>query len=144
MTTRIPLTAAEKTYLDRRRQAGATLRIIASELQCSFETVRKWARRLGTGRPTRPRGRPAAGILSTYPAPVAEAAVAIKRRHPHWGPANVNLELRRQFDLQPPELPSEARLSALFKAKCSEAVQPHQRQQYPERPIPKAGVPHQR
>jgi hypothetical protein len=35
-------------------------------------------------------------------------------------------------------------LSALFKARCPEAVQPHHHQHYSERPVPKAGYTHQR
>lgn len=144
MTIRAPLTAAEKDYLRQRRQAGATLRTIANELQCSFETVRKWARRLRTGQIPRPRGRPATGILSTYPAHLVDEAVKLKRAHRHWGPANVKLELQRQLELTVADMPSTARLSALFKAKCPEAVQPHHRQPYPDRPVVPARSPQQR
>jgi transposase InsO family protein len=92
----------------------------------------------------RARGRPAHGILSTYPAEVVERAVAVKRAPPHWGPANVKLELQRRDGLTVADLPSRARLSALFKARCPEAVQPHHHQHYPERPVPKAADAHQR
>lgn len=145
MTTRKPLTAAEKAYLTLRHTAGATYRLIAQELGCAYETVRKQARRQRAHPATvRSRGRPARGILSTYPAEVVNQALALKQAHPHWGPANVNLELKRICGLTHAELPSPARLTALFKARCPESVQPHQHHQYPGRPIPKAGTAHQR
>jgi transposase-like protein len=144
MATRAPLTEAEKQYVYRRKMEGATLRQMAEALGCSCETARKWWRHRRDGTEPHPRGRPAAGILSTYPDQVRETAVTVKRTHPHWGPANVKLELKRQLALRDDELPSDSRLSVLFKAKCPEAVQPRQRRQYPEKPPSAASRPHQR
>ena len=144
MTTRQPLTEAEKAYLAVRRTAGATYRCIAQDLGCAYETVRKHARRQRDHQVPRARGRPAHGILSTYPIELADRAVSLKQAHPHWGPANVRLELSRHTGLAMSNLPSRARLSALFKARCPEAVQPHHHQHYSERPVPKAGYVHQR
>lgn len=144
MATRTPLTAAERHYIQRRKQAGATLRQIAHELHCAVSTMRKWWRRQREGHLPPSRGRPAQGILSTYPAALVSQAIAIKREHPHWGPANVKLELRRLPAFQTAHLPSDARLAALFKACCPEAVQPRQRRQYPERPPTPVRLPHQR
>jgi hypothetical protein len=144
MATRIPLTAAERQYIQQRKLAGATLRQIAHELHCACVTVRKWWRRQRAGQFPPSRGRPAQGILSTYPAALVSEAIAIKRDHPHWGPANVRLQLRRQPAWQTARLPSDARLAALFKACCPEAVQPRQRRQYPERPPTPVRLPHQR
>ena len=144
MTTRQPLTEAEKAYRAMRRAAGASYRCIAHELNCASETVRKHARRQRDHQVVRARGRPARGMLSTYPTELVEHAVAVKRAHPHWGPANVKLELQRRDGLTAAELPSRARLSALFKARCPEAVQPHQHQHDSERPVPRAEYAHQR
>lgn len=144
MTTRQPLTEAEKDYLTARRAAGATYRDLAHELHCAYETVLKHARRQRAHQVTPRRGRPAGGILSTYPTELVERAVALKRAHPHWGPANVNLELKHSVDLTTAKLPSRARLSALFKARCPEALQPHRHRHYSERPVPRAGYAHQR
>jgi transposase InsO family protein len=144
MTTRQPLTEAEKAYLAVGRAAGATYRCLARELHCASETVRKHARRQRDHQVVRARGRPAHGILSTYPRELVERAVAVKRAHPHWGPANVRLELSRSAGVAVADLPSPARLSALFKARCPEAVQPHHHQHYPERPVPHAEYAHQR
>ncbi len=144
MIQRAPLTQAEKGYLVARHAAGARLAEIAATLRCSVETVRKWWRKHRRGETTQPRGRPARGILSTYPAAVRAQAIALKQAHPHWGPANVRVELHHQRGLALERLPSEARLTALFKAACPEAVQPRHRQQYPERPPGRATHPHQR
>lgn len=144
MATRAPLTEAEKEYIRTRKLAGATLACIAGELNCSLETTRKWWRYLRKGqRPRRP-GRAATGILSTYPAALVEQATVLKRAHPHWGPANVKLELKRQLGLSTEHLPSDAGLSALFKARCAEAVQPRHRQEYPNLPPPPVRHSHQR
>jgi len=75
---------------------------------------------------------------------VRETALTIKRAHPHWGPANVRLELKRQLDLGEEALPSCARLSALFKARCPESVQPRQRYHYRQKPPPVVKHTHQR
>ena len=144
MTMRAPLTEAEKQYVYQRKQGGASLKQIAGELDCSWETARKWWRYLRDGQRPQARGRPSTGILSTYAQSVRETAVAIKHAHPHWGPANVGLELKRRLGLEADELPSRARLSALFKAECPEAVQPRRRQLYPERCPSSVMHPHQR
>lgn len=144
MATRAPLTLAERQYILTRRQAGVTLNMIADELDCSVETIRKWEHYSRQGGSPRPRGRPRKGVLSTYPEDLVEQAVALKRAHPHWGPANVTLDLKRQPDFQTLPLPSAAGLSTLFKERCPEAVQPRQHQQYPDKPPPRARTPHQR
>lgn len=144
MVTRAPLTEFEKQYISMRKQQRATLPEIADELHCATATTRKWWRMQREQALPQPRGRPAAGILSTYPARVRQQAVALKRAHPHWGPANVQLELQQQLSLRVEQLPSLARLSALFKAECADAVQPRQHQQYPAQPPAAVSRPHQR
>jgi transposase-like protein len=144
MATRAPLTEAEKEYIYRRKQEGASLTQIAHELECAYETARKWWRQKRDGTQPRPRGRPRRGILSTYAASIREGAIAFKRKHPHWGPPNVKLQLKRDLGLEEDELPSSPRLSALFKAECPEAVQPRKRRLYPERAPPSVTHPHQR
>jgi hypothetical protein len=144
MATRAALTAAEHEYIRVRKQTGATLAVMAAELDCSLQTVRKHWRRWRRGQVPRPRGRPARGILSTYPTDMVNEAVSLKQSHPHWGPANVKLELKRRPDFAQTRLPSDARLAVLFRARCPEAVQPRRRQVYPAQPLPKARRPHQR
>lgn len=144
MSKRPGLTQAEQMQIVRRKQAGASLADLAQALDCTRETVRKWWRRQRDGQASRPRGRPRQGILSTYPAELVARAVALKQSHPHWGPANVKLELRRDDRFRAAPLPSEARLTALFGARCPEAVQRRLKQAYPNQPVPLAHQPHQR
>ena len=144
MTGRAPLTAAELQQIGQRKQAGATHAQVAQELGCSPETVRQWWRRQRRGMARRPRGRPRHGPLASYPAAVREVSVRLKRSHPHWGPANVRLELQRELGLAEGQLPSKARLAALFKVGCPEAVQPRRRHQYAERAPSAVRQVHQR
>jgi transposase InsO family protein len=143
MGQRAALSEAEKQYLQRQKGAGVCLRQIAEELHCSTETTRKWWRWLRKGTRPKARGRPKRGILSTYPSALRETLVSLKREHPHWGPVSVKLELRQDPAWAGVVLPSDARLSLLFRAACPEAVQP--RKQRLTRPHSnKAYVPHQR
>ncbi len=144
MATRGRLTQEEKDVLIARRAAGVKMKHIAEELMCSPETVKKWWRIHRKGESQQPVGRPARGVLSSYPAEIVEQAVRIKRAHPHWGPANVRLELEHELKKGGGELPSMARLSALFKDRCPEAVQPHRHQAHPQQPLSQARHPHQR
>jgi hypothetical protein len=125
MDKRNPLSAQDEAYLIRRKEAGATHQTVANELQCAWETVRKHWQRHRHGRVAGKRGRPKRGVLSTYPPNLRAKAVELKRAHPHWGPANVRVELQECLQLNEAALPSPARLAALFKAECPEAVQPH-------------------
>ncbi len=144
MTTRTALTSAEKERLQILRQEGATLAMIADELHCARETVHKHWRRIRTQRVAPPRGRPRRGVLSTFPPALVARAVALKRLHPHWGPAVVRLELAREVLPQTSRMPSVARLAVLFRQTCPEAVQPRRRTVYPARAPTRATVPHQR
>jgi hypothetical protein len=144
MPNRSPLSAEEQAYLIRRKQSGATHQAVADELQCAWETVRKHWQRHRRGRVAAKRGRPKRGVLSTYPPPVRAKAVDLKQAHPHWGPANVRIELQKCLQLTEPALPSPARLAALFKAECPQAVQPHQRGLFRQAPPGPARQPHQR
>ncbi len=144
MVRRRGLTEEEKEYIRERKEAGVSLGDIAKELGCSREVVKKWWRYHRTGQKPRPVGRPKKGALSSYAPAVRDKAVEIKLKHPHWGPANVKLELKRALTMSEKELPSTSGLSALFKTACPEAVQARHRQAYPERPPSRVTWPHQR
>jgi transposase-like protein len=58
MAQRAPLTQAEKQIIPEKKDAGVSLQQISVELQCSFQTVRKWWRCARDQRSVRPRGRP--------------------------------------------------------------------------------------
>jgi transposase InsO family protein len=113
-------------------------------LGCQTVTVRKWWRRQRAGRTAKPRGRPRQGTLSSYPVNLVDEAVALKQSHPHWGPANVKVQLKRDARFATARLPSPARLAVLFGERCPDAVQRRLRQAYPDRPVTKAHAPHQR
>lgn len=144
MTHRVPLSEAEKELILQRKGQGKSLQQIAHELQCSPETTRKWWRYQRDQRTVQRRGRPRRGLLSTFPASMRNEAVNIKQAHPHWGAANVKLELMQRLSIADSELPSDARMSAFFKVACPEAVQVHIRRAYPEKPPVNACRPHQR
>ncbi len=144
MGKRQPLDAGEKAYLWRRKQAGASHRQVAQELGCSLETVRKWWRIARRGGVPRPRGRPASGILSRFPTEIGQTALELKQAHPHWGPANVLLELRKTFPGPEEPLPSSSRLSVWFKARCPQAVQRRSPPRAPAAPPPVTRQIHQR
>ena len=131
MGQRAPLTKAEKQLISEKKLAGMSLRQISQELNCSFETVRKWWRYTRDQRTSRNRGRPKQGIGSSYPSSVIEKAIELKRAHPHWGPKKIRVEMQHRLLMQEEQLPSPASLSVLFKQRCPEAVQPRQRRMLP-------------
>lgn len=143
MAQRAPLTQVEKQIISERKTAGMSLPQIAAELACSSETVRKWWRCGRDRRTVRRRGRPKQGPVSTFPQAVCAKAIALKKTHPHWGPKKVRLEMKRELSLSEQELPSPARLSALFKQRCPEAIQPRQPRLLPP-PELKVSCVHQR
>jgi transposase InsO family protein len=143
MKQRAPLTQGEKRLISQKKAAGENLVQISLELNCSFETARKWWRYERDQRQPRARGRPKRGPLSTYPASVVEKAVELKQAHPHWGPERIKLELKQVLSLQTEDLPSAARLSVLFQQRCADAVQPWQRRMQPPKD-PKVRHVHQR
>jgi transposase InsO family protein len=89
------------------------------------------------------RGRPKKGACSTYPKEVREKAIELKQAHPYWGPKKVKVEMKPEPGLSGMKLPSPARLSALFKERCPEAVQVHQPRLLPP-PDPTVRQVHQR
>lgn len=144
MTHRSPLSVDERAYLIRRKQAGATHRQVAAELGCARATARKHWQAYRRGRAPAARGRPRRGVLSTFAPEVRAEAVRLKQTHPHWGPANVRVDLQAQRQWPATALPSLARLSALFRAECPQAVQPRQHAVFRQAPPPPVHQPHQR
>ena len=144
MAVRVALTQAERDFIGQRKQAGMSLAQIAAVLGCQTGTVRKWWRRQQAGWVAKPRGRPRHGSLSTYPAALVQEAVALKQSHPHWGPANVKLQLQRDARFATARLPSPARLAAVFAERCPQAVQRRLKQAYPNQPLAKVRAAHTR
>ena len=144
MSTRKPLTMAEKQLVYDRKMKGVTLRQIARELRCSEQTARKWWRIQRDKKTVQPRGRPARGVLSTFPATVRKTALEIKTKQAHLGSKMVRLKVAEHLQRPLAGLPSSSRLAVFFKEVCPEAVQSYERQSYPNAAVPKATEPHQR
>jgi transposase len=143
MTQRAPLTEAEKQIIPKNKASGMSLKEISIQLCCSHETVRKWWRNSCKAGVVKPRGRPKRGALSTFAEEISREAVETKKFHSHWGPKRIRLELKSIFSLPEDELPSPARLAALFKERCPEALQSRQARLLPPS-TPKVIRVHQR
>jgi transposase InsO family protein len=144
MGNRAALSPEELAYLTRRKRAGATHAEVAKELGCQRETVRKHWQSIRREEVKRPPGRPATGILGTFPEEVRQQAIQLKQGHPHWGPNRVLAELSAQRTDPTQPLPHRSRLAVLFKSACPEVVQPHTRAAPPEPAEPRATQVHQR
>ena len=143
MKIREPLTEAEKRLIYEQKQAGQSLTEIAKTMNCSYETARKWWRIQRDNKTVQPRGRPALGVLSTYPPEVRDKAVELKRATPSRGGQRVRLDLQDALELDETQLPSAARLTRLFRQVCLEAVKDYQRRDYPSQAPVKSTAPHQ-
>jgi hypothetical protein len=115
---RPPTAIAERVTIVERANAGETDAMIAATLGCSVWTVRKWRRRgqhHGRAGLIPRRGRPAAEPLSTFPQPLREAILTLRRAHPGWGATTIFAELRADPAWQDYPLPSRSRIATLFK-----------------------------
>jgi len=140
---REPLTEAEKRLIYEQKMAGKSLTEIAKAMNCSYETARKWWRIQRDNKTVKPRGRPALGMLSTYPQEVRNKAVELKRATPSRGGQRIRLDLQDALELDENQLPSASRLTSLFRQACPEAVKDYQRRDYPSQPPIKSTAPHQ-
>ncbi len=126
MGTTVPLSLQERQRIYAGWIQGRSVKQIASELQRSAMTVRKWWRRMRrfglAGLSSPRRGRPRGGVLVSFAPEVKRRAVALKQAHPRWGAARVRVELQADLELVGHALPSPSRLAALFKHACPEAV----------------------
>jgi len=91
---------------------------IASALDCSVWTVRKWRRRSqkqGRSSLTSRMGRPTTGPVSTFPHELKEAILQLRKLHPGWGPVTLLAELKMDDCWRDQPLPSRARIATLLK-----------------------------
>ncbi len=111
---------SEKLEIAEKFTQGQSDRQIAQELGCSKWTVRKWRRLYQSQgkKGLRPkRGRPATGILSTFPPELAEAILQIRQAHPGWGADSILLELHLERGWPKSLLPHRALVAAFLHAK---------------------------
>jgi len=140
MGNRLPLNQIEKERIYSEKLKGQTLVELARELNCAWETARKWwrqGRKTGLeGLQTKGNGRRATGILSQFDPRVAEKAESYKRQHRGWGADRVRIELGKDPALQGLEIPKRSRLAIFFKVRCPDCVaQHHSRPKFPAREL---------
>jgi len=111
-------TLEERVTIAERVDAGQSSREIAEELERPLATVRKWRHRyLREGRASlsSQMGRPATGALATAPAEMKDAILALREKHPGWGPQTLQLEIGKDERFVDLELPSRSRIAAYLK-----------------------------
>lgn len=147
MGQREPLTEQERERIYQAKLGGKTLATIAAEIGCSLSCARKWWRRGRDegrkGLQNRPQGPIRRGPLSRFAPQVAEAALALKRRHPRWGPDRILAGLRADPSLQGLPLPSRSRLAVFFRERCPECVAKRKPRPHRNPPLPKATGVHE-
>lgn len=118
---------------------------IATAVGCSVWTGRKWRRRLrklGHVGFTSRMGRPVTGPMSTFPHPLKEAILHLRKLHPGWGPAPLLTALGTDDFWRDRPLPSRAAIARLLKqAGLTRRYQPHHDSRQPPRVAP--STPHQ-
>lgn len=126
MGNRRPLNQEEKEQVYQGKLNGQTLGEIAQELNCSWETARKWWKRWRsqgkTGIRQKRCGRGPSGALSKFDPHIGEKAKQLKQKHRQWGANRVRIELCADPELQGLKIPSRSRLASFFKEACPECV----------------------
>ena len=112
-------TLQQRLEISERAACGETDPQIATAMQLSPATVRKWRRRAqrqGRSGLGSHMGRPKTGALGQAPPAVCEATRALRLAHPGWGPQTLRLELAHDRRFASLHLPSRACLAAFLKA----------------------------
>lgn len=130
-----PTTLQQRLEIWERAEQGEGDAAIATVMQLSPMTVRKWRRRAqsqgrsGLGSQI---GRPKSGPLGHAAAELRQAVRQLRSAQPGWGPITLRLELVDDLRFQGQKLPSRSRLAAFLKSagltrryeRHSELVQP--------------------
>src|SRR5947208_2274041 len=106
-------TTSFQVRLEIMEQASAGLNDtqIATALGCSVWTVRKWRRKsliFGRVGLASRMGRPATGLLSTFPEDLKESILHLRTIHPGWGPNTLLAALKTDAYWCDQPLPSRA------------------------------------
>jgi len=101
-----------------RAEGGETDPQIATAMQLSPATVRKWRRhgqREGRSGLVSHMGRPRSGALGQTSLELRDAARELRLAHPGWGPQTIRLELAHDRRFVGLRIPSRARLAVFLK-----------------------------
>jgi transposase len=110
-------TLEERVMICELSEAGFTDREIAGQTGWSRWTVRKWRRRGREGRTAlaSAMGRPAAGILSTFPTSMPKTLKSWRKDRPGWGPKTLRAELELDERFKGQQLPSLRSIAAFLQ-----------------------------
>ena len=134
----------ERTAILNLALAGYTDPQIAGRVERPLATVRKWrriAQRQGHAGLTSRRGRPTSGALSSFSPAMRASIERMRREHPGWGAATIQVELQRLPLWADQKLPSRARIAAcLHERGFTRRYQKHR--DLPPAPSGTPGTPH--
>ena len=111
-------TLEERIEIGERWEAGQTDPEIATAMERSVWTVRKWRRKYQ--REERPGlssrlGRPPSGALGQFSPEMRDAVREMRDDHPGWGPLTIRVELEDDRRFAGMRLPSRSRIAAFLK-----------------------------
>lgn len=126
-------------------EAGHSDPDISKRVGWKVPTVRKWRRRgqrEGYQGLVSKMGRPATGVMSTFPPIVQETVAALRGAHPGWGPKTLRTELENDPALKDKPLPSRSTIARWLKER--ELPRPYERhQELPQPASTTAQAPHE-
>jgi transposase InsO family protein len=108
---------AQRIEIGERSNQGEREQAIATVMGLSLTTVRQWRRQwqaAGRAGLKSPMGRPASGVLGTWPEELKEAVRQMRRENPGWGPETVRVELALRNEFQ--RIPCRSRLADFLAA----------------------------
>lgn len=114
------ITLKERLEIGERWEVGQTDPEIATAMDISVWTVRKWRRkyqRAGRSGLVSRMGRPATGALGQFPLELRDSVSEMRQGHPGWGPVTLLTELGEEARFRQLKLPSRSRIAAFLKQK---------------------------
>jgi transposase len=111
-------TYEERVTIGEMAIAGQSNREIADALGRPLATVRKWRQRYrqeGRAGLASQMGRPANGALTSAPAEMRDALLALREKQPGWGSQTLRLEIAKDVRFAGLKIPSRARIAAYLK-----------------------------
>ncbi|NIS83034.1 MAG: DDE-type integrase/transposase/recombinase [Anaerolineales bacterium] len=110
-------TLEERIEIGERWEAGQTDPGIATAMNRSVWTVRKWRRayqRKGRAGLVSRMGRPSTGALGQFPSEIRETVREMREIHSGWGPLTIRTELENDQRFSGKRLPSRPRIAAFL------------------------------